>query len=418
MTPELQEKSKKQTLSSLLLLLCLLNLSAFGLLAFRSGDGIDFLSIGVGLLLCVLIALHYRVLTWIFRAVDQPLLMIVYTLCSIGMIMQYRLSAQRALYQLLWVALGLSLMCVTMVLMRHPSFWSSPLWCRIFMGLSLLLLLAVLVLGRVTGGAKNWIQLGESISIQPSEFVKILLCFILASWLSRRQQFSQLLPLGIFVAALMGILVLSKDLGAAVLYGGTAIALYYISSGNALVTLGCMGAVGVGGVAAYQLFGHVRSRFAAWRNPWASYQTNGYQIAQGLMAIASGGLFGMGLTRGVPKVIPAYHTDYIFAVICEEMGILAGLIVIGLYVLLMCRGFAASRSSSSAFNALLAAGCTVLLALQTFLIIGGVVKFIPLTGVTLPFVSYGGSSMLSSFILLGVLQSVAVSNARQTGGEE
>jgi len=156
---------------------------------------------------------------------------------------------------------------------------------------------------------------------------------------------------------------------------------------------------------------------AAWKNPWSSYYGGGYQIAQGLMAIASGGLFGLGLNLGMPKVIPAYHTDYIFAVICEEMGIIVGFCVIALYVLLLIRGMSIALDASDRFSALLALGCTVYIALQAFIILGGIIKLIPLTGVTLPFVSYGGSSMLTGLVAIAILEVVAAQNGRRREGE-
>jgi Bacterial cell division membrane protein len=200
-------------------------------------------------------------------------------------------------------------------------------------------------------------------------------------------------------------LVLSRDLGTAAIYGVTTLIVFYVATGNLLATGIGIGAGVAGAMAAYTLFSHVRVRVAVWRNPWAKYGEvgGGYQIAQGLMAIASGGLFGMGLGRGMPKSIPAYRTDYIFAVICEEMGILVGVCIIALFLLLILRGFSIARQGNDRFHSLLSVGVVTVFGIQSFLIIGGVVKLIPLTGVTLPFVSYGGSSMIASFILLGML---------------
>ena len=165
-----------------------------------------------------------------------------------------------------------------------------------------------------------------------------------------------------------------------------------------------------GAVASYYMFDHVKARVAIWLNPWATYSTSGYQIAQGLMAIASGGLWGLGLTKGLPKSIPAYNTDYIFAVICEEFGIVFGIAVIALYLVFIIRGALIALNARSRYLMLVAFGCTVLITLQSFIIIAGVIKLIPLTGITMPFVSYGGSSMIACMMLLGILEGVSIQN--------
>ena len=166
-------------------------------------------------------------------------------------------------------------------------------------------------------------------------------------------------------------------------------------------------------VASYHLFPHVQIRVAVWQNPWLTYENQGYQIVQGLMALAAGGLFGTGLGLGMPTVVPAYATDYIFTSIGEEFGILIAIFVILFYLIFIVRGVLIALNAYSRFDALLVFGCCAMLALQSFIIIGGVIKLIPLTGITLPFVSAGGSSMLSSMIQLGVIEGIAVKNGRR-----
>ena len=186
--------------------------------------------------------------------------------------------------------------------------------------------------------------------------------------------------------------------------------LYYASSSNLLMTgVGLMGGAGAA-VAGYKMFAHVKKRVAIWRNPWSDYDNSGYQIVQSLMAIASGGLFGVGLGLGSPRTIPVYHTDFIFAVICEQFGVIFGLFVLLMYVAIIWRGATIAMAARRSFHGLLAMGCTLMLGLQTFVIIGGVIKLIPLTGVTMPFVSYGGTSLVSSLCLAGLLQGVASLN--------
>lgn len=405
-----RKERDKLTGSALIGLIIILLLSCFSLLAFAEGtlDGQAFLTMG---LLCAMIGLHYLLTSLFFRDIDPYPMVIVYLLLSIGMIIQWRINPEIAGRQLVWVGGGMAGMLLLMALMRQPAFWRRAKWLLMLLSLGSLVL--VLLVGNVTGGAKNWINLG-GFSFQPSEFVKVALIYISAVELSEKRKVRQLIwPFVAFAVACVGLLMLCRDLGGALLFALTALTMFYVATGSLLWTGAGLGVGALGGVASYYLFDHVKVRVAAWQNPWASYETNGYQIAQGLMAIASGGLFGMGLNLGSPKIIPAYHTDYIFAVICEEMGWIVGLVVIGMYVLLILRGLAAAMQSHNSVNALIATGVITMIALQTFLILGGVIKLIPLTGVTLPFVSYGGSSMMGSFFLLGMLEAVIIDNKRE-----
>jgi len=221
--------------------------------------------------------------------------------------------------------------------------------------------------------------------------------------MSRRRFF----PWLIFSVGCLGVLMLQKDLGTALMYYGVTLLLYYASSGNLMITgLGLAGGAGAA-VAGYHMFAHVKRRVAIWINPFADYDNAGYQLVQGLMAIASGGAFGLGLGLGSPRTIPVYHTDFIFAVICEQFGLIFGLCVLLMYVALIWRGTTIAMAARSSFHGLLAMGCTLMIGLQTFVIIGGVIKLIPLTGVTMPFVSYGGTSLVSSLCLIGLMQGVA-----------
>ena len=175
-----------------------------------------------------------------------------------------------------------------------------------------------------------------------------------------------------------------------------------------------LGAAAGGSVMMYKLFAHVRTRVAIWRNPWASPQDGGYQIVQSLIAMASGGMSGLGLGLGSAEIsVPVVESDFIFAALCEEFGIIIGLTLIVLYVILFVRGLMLAMRARSSFHALLAVGTVTSLALQSFMIIGGVIKMVPLTGVTLPFISYGGSSMLSCMLMLGILQGVSIAVGEQ-----
>ena len=232
--------------------------------------------------------------------------------------------------------------------------------------------------------------------------VKLTLLLILAFFMSRRR----MLPWFLFVLSCLVLLMLQKDLGTALLYFSVTLLLYWASTGNLPVTLLGLAGGGAAAFVGYQRFAHVRRRVAIWLNPWADYDNAGYQLVQGLMAIASGGLFGVGLGLGSPTSIPVYESDFIFAVLCEQFGLIFGLCVLLMMVALVLRGAMIAMAARRSFHGLLAMGASVLLGIQTFVIIGGVLKLIPLTGVTLPFVSYGGTSLISSMCLVGFIQGV------------
>lgn len=172
-----------------------------------------------------------------------------------------------------------------------------------------------------------------------------------------------------------------------------------------LTVLGMGGGVGAA-ILGYEMFAHVKVRVAMWRNPWSDPTDKGYQIIQALLAIGSGGLFGVGLGQGTPEQIPEYHNDFIFAVICEQMGQIFGLLLIGVYVVLILRGVTLITRARRSFSMLLGCGVLAMLSIQTFMIVAGVIKMIPLTGVTMPFLSYGGSSLISCMAMIGILHGI------------
>ena len=271
--------------------------------------------------------------------------------------------------------------------------------------LSLVLLVLPLFIGKETYGAKNWFYVG-GISVQPSEIVKLTLIIVISRFMADRR----LIPWLGFSVACLGVLMLQADLGTALLYYGVALMLYFASSGNPVLMLcGIGGGVGAA-LLGYQKFAHVKKRVAIWLDPWSDYDNAGYQLIQSLMAIASGGVLGVGLGLGSPTTIPVYHTDFIFSVICEQFGMLFGSCVLLMYVAIIWRGTSIAMAARTRFHGLLAMGCTAMLGLQTFIIIGGVIKLIPLTGVTMPFVSYGGTSLVACLCLIGLIQGVSSVN--------
>ena len=401
---------KRPSAISLLYVIILFEISAFVLIGFMA-QPFDYMALVVGGVMVILLLLQYILLTRFFENLDRYILITANVLAAIGVIMQYRVNPDLAYKQLIWLAVGMALMVFVLVFVTKFKVWKKFLFPLII--LSAVLLVSSLIFGKTINGAKNWFRIGI-FSLQPSEFVKIIFVFVLALLLEdTKTQFKKFIIMCFYAAFCIAVLVLQKDLGAALLYAGTFLVMYFVASGNVLVSLGFVGVGAGGAVVAYNLFDHVRARVEIWQDPWAQYNGKGYQIVQGLIAMASGGLFGVGLGLGTPKAVPVYYSDYIFAIVCEEFGILIGIAIMCFYLVFIIRGSLIAVNSENKFYALVAFGCTTLITLQSFIILGGVIKLIPLTGVTMPFMSYGGSSMMASMILMGVLEAIAIQNGNK-----
>lgn len=405
--------AEEESTGNIPFVLVLLSLTAFVLLSLKGK--VDLLALLMGILVCSTFLFQYLLLRYLFGGIDRYLLLMADTLCILGFIMLQRLQPALAFRQVEWFGLGSVFLLLTILYVKYFKHWDKLNYPLMVIGLGVLIL--TLAIGKEMGGAKNWIQIWKY-NAQPSEFVKIILVFVLSADLQINKSRLRRLPVLLFTALVILLVVLQKDLGAAFLYFCLFVFLYYIATSDWLIAAGASFLAFLGAVISYQLFGHVRTRIAAWRNPWVDVENRGYQIAQSLIAIASGGWVGLGLGLGSPHVIPASKTDFIFAAICEEMGILTGISVMGLYMLIMVRGVAIALKAQKPGDMLLAMGATISLAVQSFTIIGGVIKMIPLTGVTMPFVSYGGSSMLVSFGLLGIIQGIAIKNSKKDQDEE
>jgi cell division protein FtsW len=221
----------------------------------------------------------------------------------------------------------------------------------------------------------------------------------------------------IVFAAVMLVVVVSRDLGTALLFFGVFLTMLFVATGRRSYVLFGMLLFVAGSAVAYLLFPHVAERINTWIDPWADPSGSGYQAIQALYAFARGGLLGEGLGQGLPAIngilpVPAVHTDMIFAAIGEELGMLGGVALLGLVAVVMTRGFRIALLARDDFSTMLAAGLTAGLVLQSLIIIGGNLKVVPLTGITLPFVSYGGSSLLASFVIVGILLSISHRSAR------
>ena len=282
-------------------------MAAFILLSF-SKEKFDARALLFMALTMLLIMVQHMLLCFILPNGDRLTGVLVGFLMGIGLVMQYRLDADTALRQLIFSCFGLAAMVIMLMLMKKPIVL---MYLRIPAAIiSLGILGALMFVGKESGGAVNWISIG-GILFQPSEFVKIAMIIVLAGAMSERTSLRELIVPTLFAVAVCALLVLQRDLGAAMLMAMVYMLMFYAATCKLGTTLLGAAACGVGAVASYYLFDHVKRRVAVWRDPWATYSTSGYQIAQGLMAIASGGLLGMGLGLGSPKLIPAYRTDYI-----------------------------------------------------------------------------------------------------------
>ena len=269
--------------------------------------------------------------------------------------------------------------------------------------ISILMIASVFVIGRSANGATNWIKIGP-VSIQPSELAKVVFVFFVAAMLSLRTDFKYLVAISAVAAIHVLMLVVEKDLGAAVIFFMVYLVMVYVATEKARYLALGMGAMAGASVIGYKLFYHVRVRVQVWLNPWKDYENTGYQIAQSLFAIGTGGWFGLGLYGGAPRDIPVRESDFIFSAICEELGGLFGICLILVFISCFIMFINISLQLTRPFYKLLAIGLSVSYGFQLFLTLGGVIKFIPHTGVTLPLVSYGGSSILSTIIIFGVIQ--------------
>ncbi|OLS02534.1 FtsW/RodA/SpoVE family cell cycle protein [Tissierella creatinophila] len=336
---------------------------------------------------------------------DNYIFQIATMLVSIGAIMIYRMDPSIGTKQLAWFTVGILCFYMTYFLLKHIRIWDKITY--IYIAMSYILFALTFVLGERKYGAINWIEI-KGVSIQPGEIIKILLIFIIAGFYSnyekykRKKQLSYIL-IGI-IYSFIGLLFLQKDLGMALMFYSIFISLQYIYEDDRKLILYNIGLFIFSAILGYFLFSHVRIRVETWLNPWRFINDKGYQITQSLFAIAEGGFFGKGLGLGYPHFIPLPYNDFIFSAIVEEMGIFTGIGIIMLFLILFYRGFKIGMNQENKFYKILALGISVLFAVQAFIIIGGVIKLIPLTGITLPFVSYGGSSLITSFIALGILQ--------------
>ena len=367
---------------------------------------------------------------------DVLLLPLVTLLTGLGLVMIFRLTYNveekqgLAITQAIWILIGSGTMFLLVLFFRN--------YHRLFDYKYLLAAVAVFLiastftpLGYEVNGARLWVSLGP-VGFQPSEFARIALIIFFAGYLAETRDLlaatSRTIlgvqipalkyfgPVALVWAASLGLLVFEKDLGSSLLFFAVPLLMLYAATGRiAYVLLGSV-LFSVGSFLAFLLFDHVKVRVRAWLDPWAYPDTDGFQILQSIFNIADGGLLGTGLGAGFAQTIPEVETDFVFSAIASELGLLGATAVLLAFLAFVYRGTKIALLAEDDASKLLAFGLTAMFAIQTLVIVGGVTKAIPLTGITLPFVSYGGSSVVGNFILTGLLLLISERAGRREEG--
>ena len=410
-------------------------LGVFGTIqiGWHTGEGMTpRLWITVGVVGVLALAMHVAV-RWKARYADPIMLPVATLLTILGLVMIYRLDvasilrAQRngaplptpdVYAQLTWFAIAVVLFIALLILVPDHRRLQRFTYTFGLVGLVLLILPLAPIIGTTVNGATLWVRIG-GLSFQPAEFAKIFLTIFFAGYLVVKRDslalvrtkvlglgFPRLRDLGPIVIAWLvslAVLIFERDLGTSLLFFGLFVCMLYIATQRPSWLI--FGAVlfAVGAVLSYLAFGHVRSRVVVWLDPWAYADSAGYQIVQSLYGFANGGVFGAGLGQGFPNYVPFANTDFIVAAIGEELGLTGMFALLLLYAILVERGLRTAIAARDGFGQLLAAGLSVAFALQVFVIIGGVTRLIPLTGLTTPFLSYGGSSLIANFLIVALL---------------
>ena len=357
--------------------------------------------------LILVVFLIYRV---IYRYAERLIINHMCMLMLFGFTVLARLDFSQALRQVEIAGIAVVISIFVPQLVVKMTFLKKFTWVYAVIGI--LALAAVLVISRTTYGAHITFSVA-GITFQPSEFIKLIFVFYVACMFNASTSFKQILITTVVAALHVGILVLSTDLGAALIFFVVYIIMLYVATRKGIYLAAGLGIGAGAGLAASRLFSHVRTRIDAWRNPFANYQGGGYQVAQAMFAIGTGGWLGSGLGQGMPKTIPLAESDFIFATISEEFG---GIIAICL--ILVCLScfviiINVAMSIRDSFYKLIAIGFACVYGIQVFLNIGGVIKCIPSTGLTLPFVSYGGSSIFCTIIMFAIIQGLYIIRSKE-----
>jgi cell division protein FtsW (lipid II flippase) len=368
---------------------------------------------------------------------DPYLFPLFAVLACFGLVMIYRIDDELAREQAQWFVIGLALFAATIILLRDYRVLERYRYTVAAVGIGLLLLPRLPGIGQQVNGAYLGVKLGP-LTFQPAEFAKIAIIVFLASYLRDTRQLlvigarrvagitipplKHFGPLLVVWGGAMLMLFFIQDLGSSLMFFGAFLALIYVATGRLSFVIIGLALFVIGAWFFAHTAGHIQERFDIWLDPFHDAGGSGYQLSQSLFAQADGGLFGRGLGDSLVQlpgatschdfpscgaILPAPHTDFIYAVIVDELGLFGGAAVVLIYALIAERGFKTAILAEDGFSKLLATGLTAIFALQAFVIIGGVTRVIPLTGVTLPFISYGGSSIVANFVLLALLLMVS-----------
>ncbi len=388
-------------------------LAGLGRTASLPADILPFLLVILGLLAAAHIATRR-----LAPNADGVLLPVAGLLNGIGYVFIARLDPDKAALQALWTAVAVTGFIVTLVVVRRARDLEQYRYTFALLGVGLLLLPLVPILGREINGSRIWIRMGPA-TFQPGEVAKLALAVFFAGYLVEKRELLQtftrrLGPLSLpdpkFLGPVLGawgfslvVMIFERDLGSSLLFFALFVSMLWVATARGIYLALGLVLFSAGATIAFFAFDHVQNRVDVWLNPFEDAAGRGYQIVQALFAFGSGGVAGTGLSLGSPTKIPAVTTDFIFAAVGEELGLLGTTAIVVAFLLMVGVGLRIALQARSDFEKLLAAGLTVILAVQTFIILGGVTRLVPLTGITLPFVSYGGSSLLANYVLLALL---------------
>lgn len=379
-----------------------------------------------GVILLLLLGAHL-VIRFVAPNADGLLLPLAALLNGLGYVVIARLDPGLADSQAAWTFIGIGAFSAVLLLLPDLRWLADFRYTLALLGVAMLLLPLVPGLGRTINGARIWLRAGP-FSIQPGEFAKIVLAAFLAGYLTDKRElltisnrrlgpinvpdFKHFGPMLLALGVALMVMVFQRDLGSSLLFFTLFLVMFYVATGRAAYVAAGLVLFSGASYLSWQAFSHVQRRVDIWLHPFADPKDKGFQIVEAWFAMADGGVTGTGLGKGLPTKIPYAETDMIFAAIGEELGLLGATAVLAAFMFLVASGFRVAASANQPFEKLLATGLTSLLGFQAFIIIGGVLRVLPLTGVTLPYVSYGGSSLISNYVILALLVRISDSSAR------
>lgn len=392
-------------------LICLLCIGIFVNLALIA-DPVSTRALSMGGILLVAIIIPYIILRKFKPNGDKYILMFIDVFITVSVGTLYVINPSLAVKQMTWFCVGLVMYLI--IVLALPDFRKFVKYKRIYLIGTLIFMVMSLIIGTKINGAKNWVVIG-GFSFQPAEFGKLFLILYLSSVLvtyKKKDKFIDdvkgLLKPILVVGYSIILMFLQHDLGMALMFFIVSLTILYLATSNGKYVLICLVGLVLGGTIGYFSLGYVRQRFeVVGANVWQYASSSGYQLVQGFYTMSTGGLFGTGLGNGYPSLVPEASTDFIYTIIAEQFGMIFAVGLMVLYFLLFYRGIRSSFYARDKFSQLAAIGFSTMIVAQILIIVGGVFAVIPLTGITLPMLSYGGTSMLTILFALGILQKVS-----------